>query len=197
MTKKLEGLKQDVKQNQTNVTCTSATVTKSHTTSESATDKLESAKAMEGGKELSATAILKANVSETLLVWNKNHICSALFANISSKKIDSFISVTENCTIYPFKNYDGDSSVIRAEIQEGKEFSFIEFPNNLTSSSIVSIFNAVESYSKAKKESENNAVANALKAKQAKIQALQTVISITTDETVLNALRAQLEMLQK
>jgi len=193
---KLEGLKQDVKQNETKVTCTDATVTNSEKTHESQIEK-DSREMSKESKELSATAILKANVSETLLIWNKNHVCSALFANISSKKIDSFISVTENCTIYPIKNYDGDSSIIRTEIQEGKAFSFIEFPNNLTSASIVSIYNAVETYSKAKKESELNAIDNAKKAKQAQIIALQTVISITTGETVLSVLNAQLAELQK
>ena len=197
MSKKIESLVHDLKQNEPNVTCTSTTVTSSHTTSESANDKLTNAKAMEESKELSATALLKQNVSSTLQNWQKMHVCSALFANISAKRIDSFISVTENCSKYPVKNYVGEENIISTEIIDGKAFSFIEFPNNLTSANIVSIFNAVESYSKAKKESENNAVASALKAKQAKIQALQTVISITTDETVLNALRAQLEMLQK
>ena len=146
---------------------------------------------------LSATSILKNNVASTLATWNKSHDCSALFANISSGKIDSFISVTENCTIYPVKDYSGESKIIRTEIQEGKAFSFIEFPNNLTSAGIVSIYNSVETYSKAKKESELNAIDNAKKAKQAQIIALQTVISITTDETVLAVLNAKLQELQK
>lgn len=196
MRTKIQSLKEDVKQNEIEVTCTDATTSKSEKTNESQFEK-DSKEMSKESKELSATAILKANVSETLSVWNKNHICSALFANISSKKIDSFISVTENCTIYPIKNYDGDSSIIRTEIQEGKAFSFIEFPNNLTSSSIVSIYNAVETYYKAKKESELNAIDNAKKAKQAQIIALQTVISITTDETVLAVLNAKLQDLQK
>jgi uncharacterized protein (DUF3084 family) len=63
---KLAKMQDDLNANKTNVTCTSATVTKSHTTSESATDKLESAKVMEESKELSATAILKQNVTSTL-----------------------------------------------------------------------------------------------------------------------------------
>jgi hypothetical protein len=196
MSKKLEGLKQDVKQNEIGTMCIDATTFKSEKTHESQFVK-DSREMNKESKELSATAILKANVSETLSVWNKQHICSALFANIKASKIDSFISVTENCTIYPVKDYSGESKIIRTEIQEGKAFSFIEFPNNLTSASIVSIYNAVETYYKAKKESELNAIDNAKKAKQAQIIALQTVISITTDETVLNALRTQLEMLQK
>ena len=169
---------------------------KSEKTNESQIKK-DSKEMSKESKELSATAILKADVSETLSVWNKNHVCSALFANISSKKIDSFISVTENCTIYPIKDYSGESKIIRTEIQEGKVFSFIEFPNNLTYANIVSIYNAVETYSKAKKESELNAIDNAKKAKQAQIIALQTVISITTDETVLAVLNAKLQELQK
>ena len=196
MSNKLEGLKQYVKRNEIEVTCTDATVPNSEKTSNSQAQR-DSVEIEKQEKELSATAILKNNVADTLAQWNKNHVCSALFANISSGKIDSFISVTENCTIYPVKNYDGDSSIIRTEIQEGKAFSFIEFPNNLTSASIVSIYNAVEIYSKAKKESELNAIDNAKKAKQAQIIALQTVISITTDETVLAVLNAQLAELQK
>lgn len=197
MSKKIESLKQDLKQNQTNVTCTSATVTSSHTTSESANDKLTNAKAMEESKELSATALLKQNVASTLATWNKSHVCSALFANISAKKIESFISVTENCTKYPVKNYDGKDAIISTEIIDGKDFSFIAFPETLTAANVVTIYNAVCTYSRTLKESITNAAENAAKAKQAQIKALQTVISITTDETVLNALRAQLETLQK
>jgi hypothetical protein len=84
----------------------------SHTTSESASDKFASAKVMEESKELSATAILKQNVSSTLAAWKKMHVCSALFANIPAKKIESFISVTENCTKYPVKNYDGKDAIL-------------------------------------------------------------------------------------
>jgi hypothetical protein len=79
---------------------------------------------MEESKELSATAILKQNVASTLATWNKSHVCSALFANISAKKIESFISVTENCTKYPVKNYDGKDAIISTEIIDGKDFSF-------------------------------------------------------------------------
>ena len=154
MRTKIQSLKEDVKQNQVNATCTDATVTNSEKTNESQIKK-DSVEIEKQERELSATAILKNNVANTLAQWDKNHVCSALFANISSKKIDSFISVTENCTIYPVKNYDGDSSIIRTEIQEGKAFSFIEFPNNLTSASIVSIYNSVETYYKAKKESDS------------------------------------------
>jgi hypothetical protein len=197
MSKKIESLKQDLKQNQTNVTCTSATVTRSNKVSESANDKLASAKAMEESKELSATALLKQNVASTLAAWNKMHVCSALFANISAKKIESFISVTENCTKYPVKNYDGKDAIISTEIIDGKDFSFIAFPETLTAANVVTIYNAVCTYSRTLHDSIANAAENAAKAKQAQIKALQTVISITTDETVLNALRAQLETLQK
>lgn len=152
---------------------------------------------MEGSKELSATALLKQNVSSTLQNWQKMHVCSALFANISAKKIESFITVTENCTKYPVKNYDGKDAIISTEIIDGKDFSFIAFPETLTAANVVTIYNAVCTYSRTLKESITNAAENAAKAKQAQIKALQTVISITTDETVLNALRAQLEMLQK
>jgi hypothetical protein len=196
-TAKLAKMQDDLNANKTNVTCTCATVTKSHTTKESATDKLESAKVMEESKELSATAILKQNVASTLQIWQKMHVCSALFANISAKKIESFISVTENCTKYPVKNYDGKDAIISTEIIDGKDFSFIAFPETLTVTNVVTIYNAVCTYSRTLKESIANAAENAAKAKQAQIKALQTVISITTDETVLSVLRAQLEMLQK
>lgn len=194
---KLAKMQDDLNANKTNVTCTSATVTKSHTTSESASDKFASAKVMEESKELSATALLKQNVSSTLQNWQKMHVCSALFANISAKKIDSFISVTENCSKYPVKNYDGKDAILSTEIIDGKDFSFIAFPETLTAANVVTIFNAVCTYNKTLKDSIANAAENAAKARQAQIKALQTVISITTDETVLNALRAQLEMLQK
>ena len=197
MAKNLNSLVQDLKQNEPNVTCASATVTSSDKVSESASDKFASAKALEESKELSATAILKQNVSETLALWNKKHVCSALFANVSSNKIDTFISVTENCTKYPVKNYTGNDAIISTEIIDGKDFSFIAFPETLTAANVVTIFNAVCTYNRTLKESITNAAENAAKAKQAQIKALQTVISITTDETVLNALRAQLEMLQK
>ena len=194
---KLAKMQDDLNANKTNVTCTDATVTSSKKTSESANDKLENAKVMEESKELSATALLKQNVVSTLATWNKSHVCSALFANISAKKIDTFISVTENCTKYPVKNYDGKDAIISTEIIDGKDFSFIAFPETLTAANVVTIYNAVCTYSRTLKESITNAAENAVKAKQAQIKALQTVISITTDETVLNALRAQLEMLQK
>lgn len=197
MSKKIESLVQDLKQNEPSVTCTSATVTKSHTTIESANDKLASAKALEESKELSATAILKQNVSETLASWNKKHVCSALFANVSSNKIDTFISVTENCTKYPVKNYTGNDAIISTEIIDGKDFSFIAFPETLTAANVVTIFNAVCTYNKTLKDSIANDAENKAKAKQAQIKALQTVISITTDANVLSALKSQLEALQK
>ena len=197
MEKKLNSLVQDLKQNEANVTCTSATVTSSNKVSESANDKLASAKALEESKELSATAILKQNVSETLASWNKMHVCSALFANVSSNKIDSFISVTENCTKYPVKNYTGNDAIISTEIIDGKDFSFIAFPDTLTAANVVTIFNAVCTYNKTLKDSIANEAENKAKAKQAQIKALQTVISITTDANVLSALKSQLEALQK
>ena len=194
---KLAKMQDDLNANKTNVTCTSATVTSSNKVSESATDKLESAKAMEDEKELSATALLKKSVSGTLNQWNKMHVCSALFANIPAAEIDAFISVTENYSKYPVKNYDGKDAILSTEIIDGKDFSFIAFPETLTVTNVVTIYNAVCTYSRTLKESITNAAENAAKAKQAQIKALQTVISITTDETVLSALRAQLEMLQK
>lgn len=193
----LNSLVHDLKQNEPNVTCTSATVTSSNKVSESANDKLASAKALEESKELSATAILKQNVSETLASWNKKHVCSALFANVSSNKIDSFISVTENCTKYPVKNYTGNDAIISTEIIDGKDFSFIAFPETLTAANVVTIFNAVCTYNKTLKDSIANEAENKAKAKQAQIKALQTVISITTDANVLSALKSQLEALQK
>ena len=197
MKKDLNSLVLDLKQNEPNVTCTSATVTSSNKVSESANDKLASAKALEESKELSATAILKQNVSETLATWNKKHVCSALFANVSSNKIDTFISVTENCTKYPVKNYDGKDAIISTEIIDGKDFSFIAFPETLTAANVVTIFNAICTYNKTLKDSIANAAENAAKAKQAQIKALQTVISITTDANVLSALKSQLAELQK
>ena len=197
MKKNLNSLVQDLKQNEPNVTCTSATVTSSNKVSESANDKLASAKALEESKELSATAILKQNVSETLASWNKTHVCSALFANVSSNKIDTFISVTENCTKYPVKNYTGNDAIISTEIIDGKDFSFIAFPETLTAANVVTIFNAVCTYNKTLKDSIANEAENKAKAKQAQIKALQTVISITTDANVLSALKSQLEALQK
>ena len=197
MSKKIESLVQDLKQNEPNVTCTSATVTSSNKVSESASDKFASAKALEESKELSATAILKQNVSETLASWNKKHVCSALFANVSSNKIDTFISVTENCTKYPVKNYTGNDAIISTEIIDGKDFSFIAFPETLTAANVVTIFNAVCTYNKTLKDSIANEAGNKAKAKQAQIKALQTVISITTDANVLSALKSQLEALQK
>jgi hypothetical protein len=194
---KLANMQDDLNANKTNVTCTSATVTRSNKVSESANDKLANAKAMEESKELSATALLKQNVSTTLAAWNKSHVCSALFANISAKKIDSFISVTENCSKYPVKNYDGKDAILSTEIIDGKDFSFIAFPETLTVTNVVTIYNAVCAYDKAQKDSVKNAAENAAKAKQAQIKALQTVISITTDETVLAVLNAQLAELQK
>jgi hypothetical protein len=176
MSKKIESLKQDLKQNQTNVTCTSATVTSSNKVSESAADKFASAKAMEESKELSATALLKQNVASTLQNWQKMHVCSALFANISAKKIDSFISVTENCTKYPVKNYDGKDAIISTEIIDGKDFSFIAFPETLTASNVVTIYNAVCAYDKAQKDSVKNAAENAAKAKAAKARALKLLL---------------------
>jgi hypothetical protein len=164
---KLAKMQDDLNANKTNVTCTSATVTSSHTTSESANDKLASAKAMEESKELSATALLKQNVSTTLAAWNKMHVCSALFANISAKKIESFISVTENCTKYPVKNYDGKDAIISTEIIDGKDFSFIAFPETLTAANVVTIYNAVCTYSRTQKDSIANAAENAAKLKQA------------------------------
>jgi hypothetical protein len=71
--------------------------------------------------------------------WNKSHVCSALFANISAKKIESFISVTENCTKYPVKNYDGKDAILSTEIIDGKDFSFIAFPETLTVTNVVTI----------------------------------------------------------
>ena len=197
MEKKLNSLVQDLKQNEANVTCTSATVTSSNKVSESANDKFASAQALEESKELSATAILKQNVSETLASWNKKHVCSALFANVSSNKIDTFISVTENCTKYPVKNYTGNDAIISTEIIDGKDFSFIAFPETLTAANVVTIFNAVCTYNKTLKDSIANEAENKAKAKQAQIKALQTVISITTDANVLSALKSQLEALQK
>ena len=194
---KLANMQDDLNANKTNVTCTSATVTSSNKVSESANDKLASAKALEDIKELSATAILKQNVSETLLVWNKNHVCSALFANVSSNKIDTFVSVTENCTKYPVKNYTGNDAIISTEIIDGKDFSFIAFPETLTAANVVTIYNAVCTYNKTLKDSIANEAENKAKAKQAQIKALQTVISITTDANVLSALKSQLEALQK
>ena len=197
MEKKLNSLVQDLKQNEPNVTCTSATVTSSNKVSESATEKLESAKVMEESKELSATALLKQNVASTLQIWQKMHVCSALFANIPAKKIESFTLVTENCTKYPVKNYDGKDAIISTEIIDGKDFSFIAFPETLTVANVVTIYNAVCTYSRTLKESITNAAENAAKAKQAQIKALQTVISITTDANVLSALKSQLAELQK
>src|SRR5574344_1042403 len=197
MKKDLNSLVRDLKQNEPNVTCTSATVTSSNKVSESANDKLASAKALEESKELSATAILKQNVSETLASWNKKHVCSALFANVSSNKIDTFISVTENCTKYPVKDYTGNDAIISTEIIDGKDCSFIAFPETLTAANVVTIFNAVCTYNKTLKDSIANEAENKAKAKQAQIKALQTVISITTDANVLSALKSQLEALQK
>jgi hypothetical protein len=173
---KLAKMQDDLNANKTNVTCTSATVTSSHTTSESANDKLASAKAMEESKELSATALLKQNVSTTLAAWNKMHVCSALFANISAKKIESFISVTENCTKYPVKNYDGKDAIISTEIIDGIDFSFIAFPEKLTAANVVTIYNAVCAYDKAQKDSVKNAAENAAKAKAAKARALKLLL---------------------
>ena len=197
MKKDLNSLVLDLKQNEPNVTCTSATVTSSNKVSESANDKLASAKALEESKELSATAILKQNVSETLATWNKKHVCSALFANVSSNKIDTFISFTENCTKYPVRNYTGNDAIISTEIIDGKDFSFIAFPETLTAANVVTIFNAVCTYNKTLKDSIANEAENKAKAKQAQIKALQTVISITTDANVLSALKSQLAELQK
>ena len=194
---KLANMQDDLNANKTNVTCTCATVTSSKKTSESASDKLVNAKAMEESKELSATALLKQNVASTLQIWQKMHVCSALFANISTKKIELFVSVTENCTKYPVKNYDGKDAIISTEIIDGKDFSFIAFPETLTAANVVTIFNAVCTYNKTLKDSIANEAENKAKAKQAQIKALQTVISITTDANVLSALKSQLEALQK
>jgi hypothetical protein len=175
-TAKLAKMQDDLNANKTNVTCTSATVTSSNKVSESAADKFASAKAMEESKELSATAILKQNVASTLATWNKSHVCSALFANISAKKIDSFISVTENCSKYPVKNYEGKDAIISTEIIDGKDFSFIAFPETLTASNVVTIYNAVCAYDKAQKDSVKNAAENAAKAKAAKARALKLLL---------------------
>jgi hypothetical protein len=196
MTKKLNRLSKDVKQNGTKVTCIDATTSKSEKTNESQIEK-DSVEIEKQEKELSATAILKNNVADTLAQWNKNHVCSALFANISIQKIDSFISVTENCTKYPVKNYTGNDAILSTEIIDGKDFSFIAFPETLTAANVVTIFNAVCTYNKTLKDSIANEAENKAKAKQAQIKALQTVISITTDETVLAVLNAKLQELQK
>jgi uncharacterized protein (DUF58 family) len=78
-----------------------------------------------------------------------------------------------------------------------QRFFFYRFPGDVDLCKCSDYLHAVCTYSRTLKESIANAAENAAKAKQAQIKALQTVISITTDETVLNALRAQLEMLQK
>jgi hypothetical protein len=193
---KIKELRKSVQANSLEQMCESAQVTKSEKTTQKISESVSS-EISDQEKQLSATAILKANVSTTLAAWNKMHVCSALFANISAKKIDTFISVTENCSKYPVKNYDGDSPIIRTEIQDGKDFSFIAFPETLTAANVVTIYNAVCTYDKARKESITNAAENAAKAKQAQIKALQTVISITTDANILSALKSQLEALQK
>ena len=169
-------LANDVKANSEEITCVGNGTTKPTSAKENANDKLESAKALEESKELSATAILKQNVSETLASWNKMHVCSALFANVSSNKIDTFISVTENCTKYPVKNYTGNDAIISTEIIDGKDFSFIAFPETLTASNVVTIYNAVCSYDKAQKDSVKNAAENAAKAKAAKARALKLLL---------------------
>lgn len=169
-------LANDVKANSEEITCVGNGTTKPTSAKENANDKLESAKAMEDEKELSATALLKKSVSETLNQWNKQHVCMALFANISDEKEETFSRVTDSFSKYPVKNYTGEETVISTEIIDGKDFSFIAFPETLTASNVVTIYNAVCAYDKAQKDSVKNAAENAAKAKAAKARALKLLL---------------------
>jgi hypothetical protein len=92
---------------------------------------------------------------------------------------------------YPVKNYDGKDAILSTEIIDGKDFSFIAFPETLTVANVVTIYNAVCAYDKAQKDSVKNAAENAAKAKQAANKSYRRLF-ITTDETVLAVLNAQL-----
>jgi len=78
MKKDLNSLARDLKQNEPNVTCTSATVTSSNKVSESANDKLASAKALEESKELSATAILKTECFRNFGIMEQKDVIEIL-----------------------------------------------------------------------------------------------------------------------
>ena len=108
MEKKLNSLIQDLKQNEPNVTCTSATVTKSHTTIESASDKLYYSKVMEGTEELTGVKFSR-KIFENLHAINRHSfymklIYDYLFVKnadspvIAGKRYDRFCNDTENGT---------------------------------------------------------------------------------------------------
>ena len=104
----LNSLVQDLKQNEANVTCTSATVTKSHTTKESASDKLYYSKVMEGTEELTGVKFTR-KIFENLHAINlhgfyMNLIYDYLFVKnadspvIAGKRYERFCNDTENGT---------------------------------------------------------------------------------------------------
>ena len=161
---------------------------------ESKSDKFVSGKQMENSDEETASEKMKKEISETLSAWNKRHVLSALFSTISDSQRNYFIRITKNCTIYPVRK---DEEGGERQIVNGKVYVFIHIPEKLTAASAVAVFNAVSSYNRDENFQISHAKENEEKERKAKINALQTVISITNDETVKALLQQQLESLMK
>ena len=108
MEKKLNSLVQDLKQNEPNVTCTSATVTSSNKVSESANDKLYYSKVMEGTEELTGVKFTR-KIFENLhavnlhdfymkLIYDYLFVKNADSPVIAGKRYERFCNDTENGT---------------------------------------------------------------------------------------------------
>ena len=108
MEKKLNSLVQDLKQNEPNVTCTSATVTRSNKVSESASDKLYYSKVMEGTEELTGVKFTR-KIFENLhavnlhgfymkLIYDYLFVKNADSPVIAGKRYERFCNDTENGT---------------------------------------------------------------------------------------------------
>lgn len=108
MEKNLNSLVQDLKQNEANVTCTSATVTSSNKVSESANDKLYYSKVMEGTEELTGVKFTR-KIFENLhavnlhsfymkLIYDYLFVKNADSPVIAGKRYERFCNDTENGT---------------------------------------------------------------------------------------------------
>src|SRR5574344_641354 len=104
----LNSLVQDLKQNEANVTCTSATVTSSNKVSESANDKLYYSKVMEGTEELTGVKFTR-KIFENLhainlhgfymkLIYDYLFVKNADSPVIAGKRYERFCNDTENGT---------------------------------------------------------------------------------------------------
>ena len=108
MAKNLDSLVQDLKQNEPNVTCASATVTSSDKVSESANDKLYYSKVMEGTEELTGVKFTR-KIFENLhavnlhgfymkLIYDYLFVKNADSPVIAGKRYERFCNDTENGT---------------------------------------------------------------------------------------------------